>query len=190
MKIFSPLYDRIKEWARHRHAERYLAGMTFAEASFFPVPPDVMLAPMVLVEPVRWKRYALVTTMASVFGGLAGYALGYFAFEWIEPWLQRVGYAEKYEHVSAWFDEWGVWLMFIAGFTPIPFKLFTIAAGVAQMALLPFFIASTIGRGCRFFLVSGLVAWGGKRVEAALLPYIDYFGWLLIGAAMLFLIFR
>ncbi len=185
MRLFSALYDRVMHWAVHRHAEWYLAGLSFTESSFFPIPPDVMLAPMALARPERAWRLAALTTVASVLGGLFGYLIGHYAFTFIEPWIQRVGYTEAYQHAQDWFREWGFWAIFIAAFTPIPYKMFTIAAGVIAMSLLPFVIASLIGRGARFFLVAGIMQWGGARMERVLRQYIDRIGWVLLLAALI-----
>lgn len=177
MRLFSPLYARAMQWARHRHAPVYLGTMSFAESSFFPVPPDVMLAPMCLAQPGHAWRFALLTTLTSVAGGLAGYAIGYFAFEAIAPWLQTTKYWASYQTAVQWFNDYGFWAVFIAGFSPIPYKVFTIAAGALSMTLTPFILASLIGRGARFFLVAGLMKWGGARMEAALHRYVDRLGW-------------
>lgn len=177
MKLFSPLYRLAMTWSRHPRAPWYLGGLSFAESSFFPVPPDVMLAPMSLANPRRAMAFALLTTLTSVAGGLFGYAIGLFAIDAILPWLQASRYWPAYETAVAWFDEWGVWAVLIAGFSPIPYKVFTIAAGALSMALLPFTIASLVGRGLRFFLVAGLMAWGGERMEAMLQRYVDRLGW-------------
>ncbi len=185
MRIFSALYDRVMHWAVHRHAEWYLAGLSFTESSFFPVPPDVMLAPMALARPERAWRLAALTTVASVLGGLFGYLIGHYAFTFVEPWIQRVGYTEAYQHAQDWFREWGFWAIFIAAFTPLPYKMFTIAAGVIAMPLLPFVIASLIGRGARFFLVAGIMQWGGARMERVLRQYIDRIGWVMVLAALI-----
>lgn len=171
-------------WARHRHAPWYLGGMSFAESSFFPIPPDVMLAPMCLANPARAWRFALITTLASVAGGLFGYLIGAFAFDLIEPLIRGGRYWGHYLQAQAWFEKWGFWAVFIAGFSPIPYKVFTIAAGVASMALLPFTIASLIGRGARFYLVAGLMAWGGPRMEAVLHRYVDRLGWATVAAVV------
>jgi membrane protein YqaA with SNARE-associated domain len=180
MRLFSALYERTMQWSRHPHAPRYLAGLSFAESSFFPIPPDVMLAPMSLASPAKAWYFAALTTAASVVGGLLGYLIGIFAFDLIQPWLQDLGYWDAYLQAKAWFDQWGFWAIFLAGFSPIPYKVFTITAGVIAMALLPFVIASAIGRGARFFLVAALMAWGGERMETALHRYIDRLGWLMI----------
>ncbi len=181
MKLFSPLYSRAMIWSRHPRAPWYLGGLSFAESSFFPVPPDVMLAPMCLAMPRRAFYFALITTFASVAGGLFGYAIGYFAFDALQPWLQESHYWPAYQTAVEWFERWGFWAVFIAGFSPIPYKVFTIAAGALSMALLPFTVASFVGRGLRFFLVAGLMAWGGARMEAMLHRYVDRLGWALIG---------
>lgn len=185
MRLFSPLYARAMQWARHRHAPVYLGTMSFAESSFFPVPPDVMLAPMCLARPERAWRFALLTTLTSVAGGLAGYAIGYFAFEALAPWLQTTKYWTSYQTAVQWFSDYGFWAVFIAGFSPIPYKVFTIAAGALSMALLPFTLASLVGRGARFYLVAGLMKWGGERMEAALHRYVDRIGWATVALAAL-----
>lgn len=185
MRLFSQLFARVMVWAEHRHAPVYLAGLSFAESSFFPIPPDVMLAPMALAKPKRAWRYALLTTITSVLGGMAGYAIGVFAFDMVEPLLHSAGYWEKYELVGEWFAVWGIWMIFLAGFSPIPYKLFTISAGVIGMSFLPFVIASCIGRGARFFMVSGLMVWGGKRMEQLLHRHMDRLGWIIIVAAVI-----
>ena len=177
MQIFSLLYQRAMVWSRHRHAPWYLGGVSFAESSFFPIPPDVMLAPMSLANPSKAWRFALITTLASVAGGLFGYAIGYFAFDALEPWLRTSQYWDSYQAAVGWFERWGFLAIFVAAFTPIPYKVFTIAAGTLSMALLPFILASIIGRGARFFLVAGLMKWGGARMEAAMHIYVERLGW-------------
>ncbi len=187
MKLFSPLYQRAMKWARHPHAPRYLFGMSFAESSFFPVPPDVMLAPMSLATPQRAWYFALLTTIASVAGGLFGYLIGYFAIDLILPWLAESRYWSAYRQAVDWFGLWGFWAVFVAGFSPIPYKVFTIAAGALSMALLPFVLASLIGRGLRFFLVAGLMAWGGERMEGLLHRHVDRLGWASVALLALWL---
>ncbi|MDZ7805121.1 YqaA family protein [Thiohalophilus sp.] len=184
MKLFTVLFDRVMLWSAHRRAPAYLAGLSFAESSFFPIPPDVMLAPMALAKPERAWHLALLTTIASVLGGMLGYLIGMFAFEMIEPLLHSAGYWEKYLQTRAWFDEWGIWVIFIAGFSPIPYKVFTITAGVVSMVFIPFVIASAIGRGARFFMVAGLMRWGGPTMHHTLRQYIDRLGWLVILAVI------
>ncbi len=180
MKFFTRLYDMSLKWAAHRHASYYLGGLSFAESSFFPIPPDVMLAPMTLAKPDKGMRYALLTTITSVLGGVFGYLIGYFAFELIEPWLQQFGYMERFLKAQEWFGEWGFWVVLIAGFSPIPYKVFTIAAGTLSLFLPIFILASVIGRGSRFFLVAGLIMWGGEKFERKLRDYIEWLGWLVV----------
>jgi membrane protein YqaA with SNARE-associated domain len=180
MALFTSLYDWCMGLARHRHASRYLAALSFAESSFFPIPPDVMLAPMSMARPERAMGYAALTTVASVIGGLFGYLIGYFAFEMVEPWLHKMHYWEKYLRVREWFDAWGFWAVLIAGFSPIPYKVFTIAAGTLSMNLPLFIAGSCIGRGGRFFLVAGLLSWGGPRMESVLRTYVERIGWALV----------
>jgi membrane protein YqaA with SNARE-associated domain len=181
VKIFTAIYDRVLVWSRHRFASRYLALMSFCESIFFPIPVDVMLAPMCLARPEKSWFYATITSVASVTGGLLGYMLGYFAFEgFVEPLITAAGYTERYLQVVEWFKEYGFWVVFLAGFSPIPYKVFTVSAGVLHMAILPFILASIIGRSARFFLVAGLIRWGGKAMEEKLREYIDILGWLVI----------
>jgi len=133
MRLFSRLLNMVMGWAEHRHASYYLAGLSFAESSFFPIPPDVMLAPMTLAKPERAWQFATVTTLASVAGGVAGYLIGMFAFELVEPLLHSAGYWERYLATREWFAVWGVWVVFLAGFSPIPYKIFTICAVCAGL---------------------------------------------------------
>lgn len=185
MRLFSSLYDKTMRWSGHRHAPWYLAAVSFAESSFFPIPPDVMLGPMGIARRDLAWRFALLTTVASVFGGMFGYLIGMFFIEMTEPLLRNVGYWEHYERARAWFDEWGVWTIFIAAFTPIPYKVFTIAAGAVAMAFMPFVLASFVGRGARFFLVAAFARWAGPGVDRMMRRYIDKLGWGVIAAAVL-----
>jgi membrane protein YqaA with SNARE-associated domain len=180
MRLFSSLYDTAIRWAHHRHAPRYLAGLSFAESSFFPVPPDVMLAPMVIARRELAWRFALLTTVASVTGGMFGYLIGMFFFDVTEPLIQQLGYWDHYLRAVDWFDRWGVWTIFLAGFTPIPYKVFTITAGAVAMAFLPFVLASLVGRGARFFLVAGFTRWAGPGMDRVLRRYLDRLGWVVI----------
>jgi membrane protein YqaA with SNARE-associated domain len=190
VKLFGPLYDRVMQWSRHRHAPRYLAALSFAESSFFPVPPDVMLAPMAAARPQRSACLALITTLFSVLGGLLGYLIGWLAFGLVEPWVVAAGYGERMAMARDWFDVWGVWVILVAGFSPVPYKLFTLTAGALSMALLPFVVASLVGRGARFFALALLIAWMGPRIGPRLRPYMEWFGWftvlLLVVAAVIY----
>jgi membrane protein YqaA with SNARE-associated domain len=180
MSLFSKLYVQVMQWSRHKYAVYWLALVSFTESSCFLIPPDVMLAPMTLAKPEKAWFYAGLTTVSSVLGGLLGYVIGMTAFQFIEPWLISLGYMDSYYLAEQWFAKWGFWAIFLAGFTPIPYKIFTIASGVAGMALVPFIIGSLIGRGMRFFLVAGLMRWGGVRLEAVLRTWIDRIGWAMV----------
>ncbi len=184
MKIFGPLYERVLDWSRHQYAERYLGALSFAESSFFPIPVDVMLAPMCLAKREKAWRYAIIATVFSVLGGLAGYAIGIGIFDVIEPWLADSHYWSAYQTSREWFDTYGVWAIFVAGFSPIPYKVFTIAAGVAALSLPGFFLASVVGRGARFFLVSGIVVFGGDKLESTLSKYVEGLGWAVVVLAV------
>jgi membrane protein YqaA with SNARE-associated domain len=191
VKIFGPLYDRVLTWAKHPHAERYLWALSFAESSFFPIPPDVLLAPLALARPERAWRLAFAATLASVVGGIAGYAIGWLALDVVEPLLKTAGYWDGYREAIAWFGRWGFLAVLAAGFSPIPYKVFTIAAGALHMLLPLFVIASFIGRGGRFFLVAGLMRWGGEPMQRHLRRHIDTIGWLTVAALVaLYLWFR
>jgi membrane protein YqaA with SNARE-associated domain len=185
MRLFGPLYDRVLGWAAHPKARWYLGGLSFAESSFFPIPPDVMLAPMALARPVDAWRLALLTTLTSVAGGVLGYMIGYFALDLIEPWLVSSGHWEGYLRARSWFHTWGFWAVLAAGFSPIPYKLFTIAAGALAMFLPVFVLASIVGRGGRFFLVAGLIRWGGAPMETRLRRHVEFLGWLFVGLLLI-----
>ena len=186
MGLFTRLYDSCLRWARHRRAPYYLAGLSFAESSFFPIPPDVMLMPMSLTQPKRAMRFALITTLASVAGGILGYAIGLFALDWVAPLIAAGGrWSAAYGKASAWFADWGFWAVLIAGFSPIPYKVFTISAGALSMAFIPFVLASAMGRGGRFYLVAGLLAWGGPAMEARIRVYVERIGWGLVGLGII-----
>jgi len=179
-RIFSRLLDKCLEWSRHRHAPWYLGALSFAESSFFPIPPDIMLAPMVLADRRKAWSLALLTTVTSVVGGLAGFAIGVVAIDWVMPLLERFGYQDAFGRAQQWFTEWGFWAILAAGFSPIPYKIFTIAAGAMSMLLVPFALASVVGRGARFFLVAGLIYFGGESLERNLKRYVDVLGWIVV----------
>ncbi len=175
--MFQKLYDKSLQWSKHRHAVKFLCAVSFAESSFFPIPPDVMLAPMSLSQPDKAFRFATLCTLASVLGGMFGYGIGFFMFDAIEPWLKTSSYWDNYLLAKGWFQEYGFWAVFVAGFSPIPYKVFTIAAGALHMVFPPFVLASIIGRGGRFFLVAMLLAAGGEKLETKLRGYMDRLGW-------------
>lgn len=190
MRIFSKLYDRVLLWSKHPKAPWYLTGMSFAEASFFPIPPDVMLMPMALSQPEKAYRFALMSTLGSLFGGLFGYVIGYWMLDAIMPFVEAMNYVEKYHQVEAFFKEYGFWVVFLAGFSPIPYKLFTIASGALHVALLPFIVASFVGRGARFYLVAFLMKKGGEKYESRIRQSVDYLGYGLVVVVIVYFILK
>ncbi|MCL5255515.1 MAG: DedA family protein [Gammaproteobacteria bacterium] len=192
MKVFTALYDKAIIWAQHRRAPSILAGVSFAESVIFPIPVDVMLAPMAIAQPDKAFRFALLTSIFSVLGGIAGYLLGMLAFEpLVLPALEYFGYQDSFVAAQSWFAEWGFWVIFLAGFSPIPYKVFTVTAGVLAIAFLPFVIASIIGRSMRFFLVAWLMRWGGPIMERHLRQHLDTIGWaMVVLAVIVYLIVR
>ncbi len=187
MRLFGPIYDRCRAWAGHRLAARYLFWMSVAESVFFPIPVDVMLAPMALATPSRWVRLGVLCTVGSVLGGVVGYALGALALDAVWPLMLRLGWDATFVEIQELFVRYGFWIVFVAAFTPIPYKVFTIATGATGIGLLPFLVGSLVGRGTRFLLVAGLVAWGGPRVEPVLRRYIEALGWIVAVLVLLVL---
>lgn len=160
------LYDWMMSLAAGRHAPTALAAVSFAESSFFPIPPDVMLIPMIIARRARAWFYAGLATLSSVIGGLFGYAIGYFLFETIgQPILKFYGKAEDFAGFTQMFNDYGVWILIIKGMTPIPYKILTIAAGVSHMDLLAFVLASIVARAMRFFIVAGLLFFFGEPIR-------------------------
>jgi len=178
-------YDYILRLASHAKATYYLFLLSVAESSFFPIPPDVMLLPMCLAQPNRVWRLAGITTIGSVLGGVIGYAIGAYAFGFIEPVLADSGYMDSYLHAVRWFEEWGFWAIFVAGFSPIPYKVFTIAGGAMGMALLPFVVASFIGRGARFYLLALLIRVFGDTADSLVRKHMDRIGWMMVGMILI-----
>lgn len=175
--LFSKLYQKTIQWSSHRHAPYYLAGVSFAESSFFPIPPDVMLVTMGLAKPKKTWKNALIATVSSIFGGILGYFIGAYFLHFVMPYIHAWGYYPQYSQALSWFHQWGVWVIFLAAFSPIPYKLFTISAGALTMPFLPFVCASIIGRGMRFYLVSIFLYYFGARIDKQLSKYIDILGW-------------
>ena len=164
--MLKKLYEWMLEKAAHRQATKWLAGISFAESSFFPIPPDVMLAPMCLAKPERSWWYALNCTIASVLGSLLGYAIGYFVFETVGmPILEFYGVTEKFDIFAENFNEQGWIVVLLAGFTPLPFKVITIAAGATAMPLYVLVGAAIIARSARFFLVAALLRFFGPPMK-------------------------
>lgn len=162
------LYDWVLHWAETPYALPALFLLAFAESSFFPIPPDVLLIAMCIGLPRRGLLFAATCSVASVLGGLAGYGIGMFAWTQVDELFYRYvpGFtAERFEQVRRLYVDWGIPIVFTAGFSPIPYKLFTIASGVMGLPLLPFVGASVVSRSARFFLVAGLIYRYGDRVK-------------------------
>ena len=190
MQIFAPVYDAVIRFSRRKDAPYYLSVLSFVESFILPFPPpDVMLAPMSVAQPRKAMRFASITLFFSVLGGLVGYAIGAFLFDLAEPLIVDWGYQARFDTVMQWFAAWGFWAVLVAGFSPVPYKIFTIAAGVLNLALLPFLLASIIGRGARFFLLAWCLAKFGPSIEARLIRYIEVVGWAVVVALLLAIAF-
>ncbi|WP_440976454.1 YqaA family protein [Pseudoxanthomonas winnipegensis] len=185
MQLFGPLYARAIAWSRNRHAPRLLFGLSFIEAIFFPVPPEVMLAPMALAQPKRAFSFAGISLGGSLLGALVGYALGHSAYAAVQPLIDALGWRAAVDGQVAHLRElvaqspWrAFWLLVLAGFTPIPLKIFTWASGIVGVPLLPFIASMVVGRGKRVFLIALALRLGGARAEAALRRWIEPVGWI------------
>ena len=183
------LYDWTLALAGHRHALAALAAVSFAESSFFPVPPDLLLIPMVLAARERAWLIAAVCTAASVAGGLAGYAIGYFLFDAVgRPIVEFYDATALFQEFQAGYNAWGAWIVAGAGFTPFPYKIVTIASGVTALDPVTFTVASALSRGARFFLVAALLWRFGpamRRFIEAYLPQLAALFFLLLFAGFL-----
>lgn len=185
MKVFAPLYEGALRWARHRNAPTLLGVLSFIEAIFFPVMPEVMLAPMCVARPRRGWWFATLSLAGSMAGAMVGYALGHFAFEAVKPLLEWTGMLPKIEEGIATIQgkmhdsPWAVfWFLVLGGFMPIPMKVFTWASGIVGVPLLPYFLSMLVGRGKRVFLLAGVIRFGGARAADALRRWIEPLGWI------------
>ena len=177
MTFFKNTYTKILELSGKPLARLYLFILSFAEASFFPIPPDVMLIPMCLAKPKQAWNLALIATIASVLGGMLGYVIGVYGLTIVEPMIQSLGYGDYFQLALSWFTTWGFWAVFVAGFSPIPYKVFTIAAGAMAMNFPLFVLASFMGRGLRIFLVALLVKVFGEQIDRVIKRYANVLGW-------------
>lgn len=160
------LYDWTLSLAAGPRAPAALGTVSFVESSIFPIPPDILLIPMVIAKPEKAWAFALLCTVTSVVGGALGYFIGSFLFVQIaEPVLSFYGYLDKFESFSAIFNKWGWWFVFIAGLTPFPYKVITIASGATGLSLPVFLLASIVSRGIRFFVVSALLYFFGPPIK-------------------------
>lgn len=188
MQLFENLYHAVMRVAKTKQAPLYLSLLSFLESFILPFPPpDVMLAPMSLATPRKALYFATLTLIASLAGGIVGYLIGAFLFEQAQPVIIDWGYQSGYEMVTRWFDQWGFWAVLIAGFSPVPYKLFTISAGALGLSFIPFIMASLIGRGMRFYLVAWCLAKFGPAIEHKLIRYIERIGWGIV-VALVFVI--
>ncbi|MCF6262801.1 MAG: DedA family protein [Xanthomonadales bacterium] len=183
--MFKKLYDRTLKLSGHRHAPRYLAGLSFAEATFFPIPPDVILLPMLVAKPEKAWYYAFICTMASVVGGVFGYLLGSWGFELFSDWLETSSYYPAFLQAKEALNRWGFWVILVAGFTPIPYKIFTIAAGVIGMPFFLFLGGSVVGRGARFYLEAAIIRIWGESAAGQIRRWVDWLGWGVVVAVVL-----
>jgi membrane protein YqaA with SNARE-associated domain len=166
-KLIENIYARTLKIAAHKNATWGLAAVSFIESSFFPIPPDVILIPMCIANRSRAFFYAAVCTLASVIGGLVGYAIGYFLFETIgQVIVDFYGMNDKFGALQAKYDEWGGWIIFAKGLTPFPYKIITILSGVLHLSLIVFIVSSVFSRAIRFFLVAALLWKYGAPVQA------------------------
>lgn len=166
-------YRKLLELAERKQAVYWLAAVSAAESSFFPIPPDVMLIPMVLANRAKAWFYATVCAAASVVGGLFGYAIGFFLLSTLGGWIIHMyGMEHGYEEFRAQFDKWGLWIILAKGLTPIPYKVVAIACGAAQFSLLVFFLASVVTRAARFFMVAALLRWYGNPIRNFIEKYL------------------
>ena len=186
------IYDWTLSLAERKTSSWWLGLISFSEASFFPIPPDVLLIPLCLGAIRKALKFALICSIASVLGGLAGYAIGFYGWEALEGFFYDFvpGFTpEKFEKISGWYEEWGWYIVFLAGFTPIPYKVFTVASGVMGMALIPFLLASAVSRSARFFLVAILISKFGEpmkeKIDRHFNKFALAFGVLLVGGFVL-----
>ena len=176
--MFRPLYDWVLRISEHPRALWVLAAVSFAESSFFPIPPDVMVVPMALAKRAQAYTIAAVCTVSSVLGGLAGYAIGFYLYESLGQWLIGLyGLERGAEEFHSWYAEWGTWVILIKGLTPIPYKLVTIVSGAAKFDLLVFTLASIATRGARFFIIAALIKAYGEPVRAFVEKRLDMVAW-------------
>ena len=181
MRPFYTLYNKILEWSSSRFAIFWLSLISFLESSILPYPiQDFLLASMSLKNRSKAFYFAAICTIASVLGGIAGYYIGVYAIVQIGPVLTNLGYESKIELLKSYFITYDIWIILIAGFSPMPYKLFTITAGIVGMSIFPFIAFSLISRGARYLLIAFLVRKFGKRCDAWLNKYIDRLGYALI----------
>ncbi len=204
MKIFSYLYELCIQLAKHPRAPLFLCINSFIESVFWPIPPDVMLAPMCLAKPRLALHYAALTVLFSVLGAVCGYYLGYFIYDpYIADLIAWLNYTEAMETVRSWYVmEYGVLMIFVGAFTPVPYKVIAVTTGVVaaesmantgstgMINIVVFVLVSLVGRGLRFFLEAGIIMWGGERMEKALRRSVDRIGWACIILIAIYILYQ
>ena len=179
--MFRALYDWTLRLAAHRHAIRSLAIISFCESSFFPIPPDVMVVPMIIARREQAYLIAAVTTVSSVAGAMLGYAIGYFLYDSVGQWLMNVyGMQHGIEDFRRWYAEWGAAIILVKGLTPIPFKLVTIASGFAAFNFPLFILTAAITRAARFFAIAWLLKRYGAPMQEFIERRLTLVGWLFL----------
>lgn len=204
IQIFSAIYELCIKLAKHPRAVWFLCINSFIESIFWPIPPDVMLAPMCLARPQRALYYALLTVVTSVLGAICGYYLGYFIYDpYIADFIAWLNYQDAIVTVREWFTmEYGILMIFIGAFTPIPYKVIAITTGVVaaesvantgsagMLTIFYFVLVSFVGRGLRFFLEAGIIMFGGAKMEHAIRKYIDYIGWACVILLVIYIAYK
>ena len=172
MLSIDQFYDRMLKLASHRHAPAYLAGVSFTEAVLVPIPPDLLLIPMALAKKAHAWRFAFLTTLSSVLGGLVGYLIGMFLYDSVgRSVIEFYALDGYFSSMAEWYADYGIWVVLVSGFLPIPYKVFTIASGVFAMAVIPFLVGSIIGRAARFYAVSAICYLLGDAVYRIMKRY-------------------
>ena len=204
MGIFSYLYELCIKLAKHKKAPLFLCINSFIESIFWPIPPDVMLAPMALAKPQKAFQYAFLAVITSVLGAVVGYYLGYFIYDpYIADLIAFLNYEDAMNTVRNWLImEYGILMIFIGAFTPVPYKVIAVTSGVVaaesvastgsagMLTIINFLLVSIVGRGLRFFLEAGIIMLGGERMEKALRRYIDIIGWLCVALVVLYIAYE
>ena len=204
MNIFSTLYEICIKLAKHPKAPWFLCINSFIESIFWPIPPDVMLAPMCLARPKRSLYYALLTVITSVLGAVCGYYLGYFIYDpYIADFINWLGYNDAMATVREWFTlKYGILMVFVGAFTPVPYKVIAVTTGlvaaesylatgsVGMLTILNFVLVSFVGRGLRFFLEAGIIMYGGERMERVIRRYIDIIGWACVDLIAIYIVYK
>jgi membrane protein YqaA with SNARE-associated domain len=196
LKLFKPIYEKALVWAQRPLAQPILAALSFVEAFIFPVMPEVMLAPMTLAKPERWWRYATLSLAFSLLGSFVGYALGHYAFASLRPLLADIGWLPTLDalvaqlHADLELNPWKAFgLLVLAGFMPIPLKIFTWASGIVGVPIPAFIAGMLVGRGKRVYLLCGLIRLGGARAEAIVHRWIEWIGWGVIVLVVLVVVY-